>query len=219
GRFDDDGTSSATRVVPVTPATEGRRPIAAGIGRGGRFVEPVDPRPERTGLAALRRREPAGEPQVAEQDDQRDDECRDTEPDGREHPRPEDAVEADAGVPEGVGPQVETDTEQEDHPEDDKEDERDAHPPAEPRRATPAAVVRATRRAPSPPTATALVDALRLLDGFPGSVVRGFVPGALVVRTRFGPSGVAVVAGVAVVVAVVPRLTALSRRTRILPAR
>ena len=75
-----------------------RRRVAAAslVGRLGRVVDPVDQRPDasRRPAVARRRRQPPGQPQVAEQDDRGEHERPDPESERRGDPRPEDRIEA-----------------------------------------------------------------------------------------------------------------------------
>src|SRR4029079_5861959 len=72
-------------------------------------------------VAARGRKEPAGEPQVAEQDEQHDDGAEGEETDLDTEPAPEDRVVADARVPDRVGPELDADREHEDHEDRDKD--------------------------------------------------------------------------------------------------
>ena len=131
GRLEDDRPRRADVAERVTAPTERRAgAVATGIGRLGRLVEPVEQGAERATPGRRRRRQAAGQPEVAEQHDERDEEGADAQPDRRGQPRPEDRVEADARVPQDVGPQVDPDAEQQEDAQQGEDDQGDAEAPA-----------------------------------------------------------------------------------------
>ena len=89
-----------------------RWPALIGV-RGG-LVEPVDPAAERAALAGRRRGEPAGQPEVAEEDREGEDEPGDEQPDLDADAGPEDLVVADALEPDRVGPELDPDDDHDD---------------------------------------------------------------------------------------------------------
>ena len=112
----------------------------------GCLVQPLEQRPEgATGPRRVRRRhEPTGQPEIAEQDDERADAGNQEQGDLGAQSRPEHAVEADALVPQHVCPQVEPDREDADEQERDDADDD----PADPGPTTAAIVVDHESRSP-----------------------------------------------------------------------
>ena len=156
-----------------------------------RFVDAIDKAAEAARPLARWRAQPRGQPEVREQDDEGNDET------GREQPglgtqtRPEDAIEADARVPQGIGPQVDAEAEQD----DDRDDDADPDTQADPSTGPSAPVIGTAR---TPPAGRPLVGLAR---GSTTIDVRGF---AIVLRVvvRVGLAGpfIAVVGCVAIVV-------------------
>ena len=99
---------------------------------------------------------PSRQPQVAQEDRGRDDECRHAQTDCRRHPGPEDGVETDAAEPQRVGPQVDAHTEQQEDEDDRGHDDEEPDPPAGPRSPAGTTVVGTAGAAPrwSPAAAT-----------------------------------------------------------------
>ena len=123
-RASGPGMSSASKVDPARLVLA--RPRGHGSGRRpagllGRLVQPVEQVAERPAAhASGSRQQPAGQPQVAEEDDQGDDGRAEEQAELGAEPGPEHAVEADALVPQRVGPQVEADAEQQEHGQDER---------------------------------------------------------------------------------------------------
>ena len=109
------GMSSTLNEMPSVRSARGKRvarapgtrtprgPLGLAL-RLGQTVRHLAPAARLVGVG--RRGEAAGQPQVGQQDDEGDDERREEQPDLRTQPGPEDAVEADAVVPDRVGPEV-----------------------------------------------------------------------------------------------------------------
>ncbi len=110
------------------PPTE-RLPCPPGplLGFEDRLVQSVEPAAHRTtGTCTFGgRREAAGEPEIAKQDDERENEAGDEQPNLGAQPGPEHRVVSNAGVPDRVRPQLETDGDHDDDEEHD--DHRDGH--------------------------------------------------------------------------------------------
>ena len=110
---------------------------AAGV-RGRGVVDPVDDAPQAGLSGPGRRAQPGGEGQVAEQDHEGEHQAADEQQRLGPDPRPEDAVEADARVPQRVGPEVDPEGEQHEQ----RDERRDHDPEADaPAAAHPGAVV------------------------------------------------------------------------------
>ena len=135
-------------LVPRIPAAIPAPRVGAGLGR---VVQPADEAPQARAALGRRRAQPSGEPEVAEEDDQRDAESGDEQPDLGGDPRPEDAIEPDALEPDRVGPQVDAEGEQEEQPDDDA----DRDPQADVAVRAARAVIRTTGRATSAPAPAA----------------------------------------------------------------
>src|SRR5205809_3148156 len=122
----DGQARSATR-----RPTEGIRPkapeqavVLVPVAEAGTFGEPLEEGGNRVGPVRIwRGREPAGEPQVAQQDHEHDHEGQGEQPGLRTDARPEHRVVADALVPDGVGPEVEDEATKGEQQEDREEDE------------------------------------------------------------------------------------------------
>ena len=149
------GRSAASKVMACAPPAPGRsRPppngdrdpprrssaaCAASLNRS--TSERSDPEPSPDG----RRREAPGQPEVPEEGDGGDQEGTQSQPEGRDQPRPEDRVEADADEPQGIGPQVDPEAEQQEDRDDRQDDERETEAPPGTTRPAPATVVRPAR--------------------------------------------------------------------------
>ena len=94
-------------------AAERARPPPGRVGVGAASFRPVDQpaRSCRRARPAAGGRQPAGQPEVAEQDDERDQRARRGTARLDPEAGPEHRVEADAAVPDRVGPEVEPDDE------------------------------------------------------------------------------------------------------------
>src|SRR6185436_19070311 len=148
---DVHGLAAGTPVLPLVERPARPAPLV-GVGRG--LVEAVDPAAHRAAAATTRSGgggEPAGQPQVAKEDNQGDEPAGHEQPALRPEAGPEDLVEPDASVPDRVGPELDPDDEHQD--EEDREDDRDreAQAPTE----APAAVPRASDWPERPAGATA----------------------------------------------------------------
>src|SRR4029078_10023118 len=109
-----------------------------------------------------------GQPQVAEQDDEREHERPESEADRRRDPGQEDGVEPDALVPQPIGPQVEAEAEEQEDPDDRCDGDADADAPAHACRPARTAVIRTARgpsRTPAPSASAASPASIRVEDG------------------------------------------------------
>ena len=109
---------------PAGAATHARRALrlALGLGQAVRHLA----EPARL-LGIGRGRQAPGEPQVEQQHDQRDDQGAEEQADLDADAGPEDAVEADALVPDRVGPEVDAGAGQEDDEGDHDDGDHEAH--------------------------------------------------------------------------------------------
>ena len=119
------GMSSAFQATRVERRSSGglqrRAPPGAPDLRGlGRLVEPLEQVAHRPAPGDRRRRQAAGEPQVAEQHDQRQHEPEREQPDLRGDPRPVHVRVPDALEPQRVGPDLDAEREERDQRQDDE---------------------------------------------------------------------------------------------------